>query len=189
MPQTVATFYRFVDLPDCEAFRDRLETECRSHNVRGMIILATEGLNATIAGPKSGVDAVLQFIRADQRFDGMPHRECETDRDTFHRLRLVIRQEIVTLGDPSINPNDAVGEYVAPEDWNTLISDPDVLLIDTRNDYEVELGTFEGATNPHTTTFGEWNAYVESQLAEAKNKKVAMFCTGGIRCEKAWHIY
>ena len=116
MPQTVATFYRFVDLPDCEAFRDRLETECRSHDVRGMIILATEGLNATIAGPKSGVDAVLQFIRADQRFAGMPHRECETDRDTFHRLRLVIRQEIVTLGDPSVNPNDAVGEYVTPED-------------------------------------------------------------------------
>ena len=102
-----------------------------------MIILATEGLNATIAGPKSGVDAVLQFIRADQRFAGMPHRECETDRDTFHRLRLVIRQEIVTLGDPSVNPNDAVGEYVTPEDWNALISDPDVLLIDTRNDYEV----------------------------------------------------
>ena len=185
MPQTVATFYRFVDLPDCEAFRDRLETECRSHDVRGMIILATEGLNATIAGPNSGVDAVLQFIRADQRFAGMPHRECETDRDTFHRLRLVIRQEIVTLGDPSINPNDAVGEYVTPEDWNALISDPDVLLIDTRNDYEVELGTFEGATNPHTATFGEWNAYVQSQLAEAKHKKVAMFCTGGIRCEKA----
>ena len=182
MPQTVATFYRFVDLPDCETFRDRLETECRTHEVRGMIILATEGLNATIAGPKPDVEAILQFIRADQRFAGMPHRECETDRDTFHRLRLVIRQEIVTLGDPSINPNDAVGEYVAPEDWNALISDPEVLLIDTRNDYEVELGTFQGATNPHTATFGEWNAYVQSQLAEAKHKKVAMFCTGGIRC-------
>ena len=185
MPQTVATFYRFVDLPDCEAFRDRLESECRTHEVHGMIILATEGLNATIAGTKPGVDAVLKFIRADQRFNAMPHRECETDRDTFHRLRLVIRPEIVTLGDPSVNPNDAVGEYVAPQDWNALINDPDVLLIDTRNDYEVELGTFQGATNPHTATFGEWNAYVQLQLTEAKHKKVAMFCTGGIRCEKA----
>ena len=185
MPQTVATFYRFVDLPDCEAFRDRLESECRAHEVHGMIILATEGLNATIAGTKPGVDAVLKFIRSDQRFNAMPHRECETDRDTFYRLRLVIRQEIVPLGDPSVNPNDAVGEYVSPEDWNALIRDPDVLLIDTRNDYEVELGTFQGATNPHTTAFGEWNAYVQSQLAEAKHKKVAMFCTGGIRCEKS----
>lgn len=185
MTQTVATFYRFVDLPDCEEWRTQLESECETHNVLGTIILATEGVNATIAGPKSGVEAILEFIRGDQRFTDMPHRECESQSNSFHRLRIIIRPEIVTLGDPSINPNDAVGEHVSPEDWNQLISDPDVLLIDTRNDYEVELGTFEGATNPNTETFGQWDNYVKNNLAEAKGKRVAMFCTGGIRCEKA----
>ncbi len=183
--KTVATFYRFVHLPDCGDFRDQLEAECRSQEVCGMIILATEGLNATVSGPKPGVDAVLAFIRSDERFADMPHRECETDRDTFHRLRLVIRPEIVTLGDATVNPNDAVGEYVSPSDWNALISNPDVLLIDTRNDYEVELGTFEGAQNPNTAAFGEWDAFVREQLTQAKDRPVAMFCTGGIRCEKA----
>ena len=185
MTQTVATFYRFVDLPDCVDWHTRLGSECKTHKVLGTIILATEGVNATIAGPKAGVEAVLAFIRSDQRFAEMLHRECETQRNSFHRLRIIIRPEIVTLGDPAINPNDAVGEYVSPEDWNQLISDPDVLLIDTRNDYEVELGTFKGATNPDTATFGQWDNYVQDNLAGAKEKTVAMFCTGGIRCEKA----
>jgi len=189
MAQTVATFYRFVDLPDCEAFRAQLEAECKTNGVLGTIILGTEGLNATIAGTKAGVDALLAFIRSNPRFAGMPHRECETERESFHRLRLVIRPEIVTLGDPSVNPNDAVGKYVAPEDWNDLISDPDVLLIDTRNDYEVELGTFKNAINPNTATFGGWDAFVQKNLSKSKKQnkkqKVAMFCTGGIRCEKA----
>ena len=105
----------------------------------------------------------------------MPHRECETERNSFHRLRIIIRPEIVTLGDPSMNPNDAISEYVSPEDWNQLISDPDVLLIDTRNDYEVEQGTFKGAANPDTATFGQWDNYVKNNLAEAKGKTVAMF--------------
>ena len=185
MTQTVTTFYRFVDLPDCEEFRKRLEAECKTHTVLGTIILATEGLNATIAGSKAGVSAVLAFIRSDARFADMPHRECETERETFHRLRLIIRPEIVTLGDPSANPNKAAGKYVAPEDWNKLISDPEVLLIDTRNDYEVELGTFKNAVNPNTTAFGEWDTFVQKNLSESKKQKVAMFCTGGIRCEKA----
>ncbi len=185
MAQIVATFYRFTELPDCEAFRAQLEAECKTHGVLGTVILATEGLNATIAGSKAGVAAVLAFIRSDARFAEMPHRECKTERETFHRLRLVIRPEIVTLGDPSVNPNDAVGEYVAPEDWNELISDPEVLLIDTRNDYEVELGTFNNAINPDTTAFGEWDAFVQKKLSKFKKQKVAMFCTGGIRCEKA----
>ena len=185
MTQTVTTFYRFVDLPDCEEFRTRLEAECKTHSVLGTIILATEGLNATIAGSKAGVWAVLAFIRSDARFADMPHRECKTERETFHRLRLIIRPEIVTLGDPSANPNKAAGKYVAPEDWNELISDSDVLLIDTRNDYEVELGTFKNAVNPNTAAFGEWDAFVQKNLSESKKQKVAMFCTGGIRCEKA----
>ncbi len=185
MAQTVATFYCFTPLPDCPDWSVRLEQECNAHDVLGTIILANEGLNATIAGPHAGVKAVLAFIRADERFADMPHRACETERITFHRLRIIIRPEIVTLGDPSVSPNNAVGEYVAPEDWNELINDPDVLLVDTRNDYEVELGTFKGATNPETRTFGEWDTYVQQNLFDAKQKKVAMFCTGGIRCEKA----
>ncbi len=185
MTQTVATFYRFTKLPDSADWQTRLEAECKTHEVNGTIILATEGLNATVAGSKTGIAALLEFIRSDARFAGMPHRECETERETFHRLRIIIRPEIVTLGDPSVNPNDAAGEYVPPEDWNQLISDPEVLLIDTRNDYEVELGTFKNAINPDTAAFGEWEAFVQKNLNGDKQQKVAMFCTGGIRCEKA----
>ena len=185
MTQTVATFYRFTKLPDSADWQTRLEAECKTHEVNGTIILATEGLNATVAGSKTGIAALLEFIRSDARFTGMPHRECETERETFHRLRIIIRPEIVTLGDPSVNPNDAAGEYVPPEDWNQLISDPEVLLIDTRNDYEVELGTFKNAINPDTAAFGEWEAFVQKNLNGDKQQKVAMFCTGGIRCEKA----
>jgi UPF0176 protein len=185
LTQTVATFYRFTKLPDSADWQTRLEAECKTHEVNGTIILATEGLNATVAGSKTGIAALLEFIRRDARFAGMPHRECETERETFHRLRIIIRPEIVTLGDPSVNPNDAAGEYVPPEDWNQLISDPEVLLIDTRNDYEVELGTFKNAINPDTAAFGEWEAFVQKNLNGDKQQKVAMFCTGGIRCEKA----
>ena len=185
MDQTVATFYLFAKLDDCESFRELLQKECNESEVLGTIILATEGINATIAGPKEGVDKVLAFIRSDKRLAKMPHRECPTERLTFHRLRIIIRPEIVTLGDPTVNPNEASGEYVSPEDWNELISDPEVKLIDTRNDYEVELGTFKGAIDPKTAAFGEWNDYVKQNLGDSKKQKVAMFCTGGIRCEKA----
>jgi UPF0176 protein len=185
MEQTIATFYQFVDLPDCDNFRELLQKQCIESDVLGTIILATEGINATIAGPKQGVDSVLDFIRSDERLAEMPHRECPTERLTFHRLRIIIRPEIVTLGDPSVNPNEGVGKHIAPEDWNELISDPEVKLIDTRNDYEVELGTFKGAIDPKTTAFGEWDEYVKQNLGDSKKQKVAMFCTGGIRCEKA----
>ncbi len=134
---TVATFYRFTDLQDHEIWRDQLKEQCEKNDVLGIIILANEGLNATIAGPKKGVTAVLEFIGSDQRFKGLPHRECTSEDPPFNRLRIIIRPEIVTLGDKSVNPNEAVGEYVPPEKWNELINDPDLLLIDTRNDYEV----------------------------------------------------
>jgi len=185
MEQTIATFYYFIDLPDCEGFRELLQKQCAESDVLGTIILAAEGINATIAGPKRGVHNVLAFIRSDKRLAEMAHRECSTERLTFHRLRIIIRPEIVTLGDPSVNPNDGAGNYVSPEDWNELISDPEVKLIDTRNDYEVELGTFKGAIDPKTTAFGEWDDYVKQNLGDSKKQKVAMFCTGGIRCEKA----
>ena len=182
---TVATFYRFTDLHDHEAWRDRLKDQCEKHGVLGIIILANEGINATVAGSVGGVASVIEFIRSDQRFKDLTHRECIAEEPPFNRLRIIIRPEIVTLGDPAVNPNEAAGEYVPPAEWNELISDPDLLLIDTRNDYEVQIGTFKNALNPDTQTFGQWDAYVKENLNPKNHKKVAMFCTGGIRCEKA----
>ena len=182
---TIATFYRFTDLPDQETWRAQLKEQCEKNNILGIIILAHDGLNATVAGPKKGVIAVLEFIRSNQRFKGLTHRECTSENPPFNRLRVIIRPEIVTLGDKSVNPNKTVGEYVPPEQWNDLINDPDLLLIDTRNDYEVQIGTFKNAINPNTQTFGQWDEYVKENLNPKKQKKVAMFCTGGIRCEKA----
>ena len=186
---TIATFYRFTDLPDQETWRAQLKEQCEKNNILGIIILAHEGLNATVAGPKKGVIAVLEFIRSNQRFKGLTHRECTSENPPFNRLRVIIRPEIVTLGDKSVNPNKTVGEYVPPEQWNDLINDPDLLLIDTRNDYEVQIGTFKNAINPNTQTFGQWDKYVKKNLNPKKQKKVAMFCTGGIRCEKASSIF
>ena len=185
MEHTVATFYLFADLPDFEAKQAPIKAYCESQSVLGTIILAPEGINGTIAGPSAGITAALEFLRADERLAKLPTRLSFTDRKTFHRMRVILRPEIVTLGDPSVNPNEAVGQYVAPEDWNELINDPEVTLIDTRNDYEVEVGTFRGAIDPKTTTFGEWPEYVENNLDPEKHPKIAMFCTGGIRCEKA----
>lgn len=185
MQQTVATFYRFVDLHDCESWKTELKRACNEQKVLGTIILAAEGMNATIAGSKEGVDRVLAFIRADERFSDLDHRECQTKRTTFYRLRIIIRPEIVTLGDSTVNPNKGRGKYVSPEDWNRLISNPEVLVVDARNNYEVEMGTFEGAINPQTSTFREWKSFAKSHLPKNGQRKVAMFCTGGIRCEKA----
>ena len=185
MEHTVATFYLFADLPDFEAKQAPIKAYCESQSVLGTIILAPEGINGTIAGPSAGITAALEFLRADERLAKLPTRLSFTNRKTFHRMRVILRPEIVTLGDPSVNPNEAVGQYVAPEDWNELINDPEVTLIDTRNDYEVEVGTFRGAIDPKTTTFGEWPEYVENNLDPEKHPKIAMFCTGGIRCEKA----
>ena len=185
MQQTVATFYRFVNLHDCERWKTKLKRACNEQEVLGTIILAAEGMNATIAGSKEGVDRVLAFIRADERFSDLDHRECQTKRTTFYRLRIIIRPEIVTLGDSTVNPNKGQGKYVSPEDWNRLISNPEVLVVDARNNYEVEMGTFEGAMNPQTSTFGEWKSFAKSHLPTNGQRKVAMFCTGGIRCEKA----
>ena len=185
MEYTVATFYHFADLPDFEAKQIPIKAFCDSQSVLGTIILAPEGINGTIAGPSAGITATLDFLRADERLAKLPTRLSHTDRKTFHRMRVILRPEIVTLGDPSVNPNEAVGQYVEPKDWNALINDPEVTLIDTRNDYEVEVGTFKGAIDPKTTTFGEWPEYVENNLDPEAHPKIAMFCTGGIRCEKA----
>ena len=185
MEYTVATFYLFADLPDFEAKQAPIKAFCDSQAVLGTIILAPEGINGTIAGPSAGVAAVLNYLHSDERLAKLPTRLSHTDRKTFHRMRVILRPEIVTLGDPSVNPNEAVGQYVEPEDWNDLINDPEVVLIDTRNDYEVEVGTFKGAIDPKTEAFGEWPEYVKKNLDPKMHPKIAMFCTGGIRCEKA----
>ncbi len=185
MEQTVATFYQFAPLPDCVEWQRKLRTQCKKLNVLGTIILAEEGINGTISSSDDGIRQIMDFIKKDNRFSEMPYRTSLTKRKTFYRIRVVVRKEIVTLGDPSINPNDQVGTYVQPEDWNEIIKDPDVIVVDTRNDYEVELGTFKGAIDPKTETFCQWDHFVENNLDNQKNKKVAMFCTGGIRCEKA----
>jgi len=185
MEYTIATFYLFADLADFEAKQASIKAFCDSQSVLGTIILAPEGINGTIAGPSAGITEVLNFLRTDERLAKLPTRLSYTDRKTFHRMRVILRPEIVTLGDSSVNPNEVVGQYVEPEDWNELINQPEVTLIDTRNDYEVEVGTFRGAIDPKTKTFGGWPEYVEKNLDPEKHPKIAMFCTGGIRCEKA----
>ena len=185
MEQTVATFYQFAHLPDCLNWQKKLRTQCKKHNVLGTVILAEEGINATISGSADSIQKVIDFIKSDERFKSMPFRLSTTPRQTFYRIRVAVRDEIVTLGDSTVNPNEQVGKYVEPENWNKIISDPDVTVIDTRNDYEVEIGSFEGAIDPKTQTFGQWDEYVEKNLSDQKDKKIAMFCTGGIRCEKA----
>ena len=185
MEQTVATFYQFAQLPDCLDWQKKLRTRCKKLNVLGTIILAEEGINGTISSSADGIEAIMGFIKKDYRFTNLTYRLSITPRQTFYRIRVAVRDEIVTLGDSSINPNEQVGKYVEPENWNDIITDPEITVIDTRNDYEVEIGSFKNAVDPNTQTFGQWDEYVEKKLSDQKEKKIAMFCTGGIRCEKA----
>ena len=184
MEQTITTFYQFADLSDFQDWKERLEETGIKEKVLGTIILGREGINGTICGPESGVDKFMALIRSDERFAGMPSRSTFTSRETFYRLRIAIREEIVTLGLPGIDPTEVVGQYVEPEDWNALIKDPDVLLVDTRNDYEVELGTFKGALDPDTQNFSEWPDFVKDSLEKSQKRKVAMFCTGASGARK-----
>jgi UPF0176 protein len=186
MPEiVVAALYRFVRLPDHAALREPLLDQMQGHGVRGTLLLASEGINGTIAGPREGIDTVLGYLRSQPALAELTHKESYCDAMPFRRTKVRLKKEIVTMGVEDIDPIHAAGTYVKPEDWNDLIADPDVTLIDTRNDYEVELGTFEGAIDPHTASFREFPEYAQQQLEPGKTKKVAMFCTGGIRCEKA----
>lgn len=185
MSLVVATFYKFVKLPDFAAQRFPLLSYCEAQGIRGTILLATEGINGTIAGTRQAIDATLARLRSDSRLADLEHKESVADQMPFDRLKVRLKREIVTLGQPNVDPTKQVGTYVDPKDWNALIADPDVMVIDTRNGYEVEIGTFEGAQNPATRSFRQFPEYVQKQLDPQKHKKVAMFCTGGIRCEKA----
>lgn len=181
----VAALYRFAIFPDFESFREPLQNLMVEEGVKGTLLLAAEGINGTIAGSREGIDTVIGWLEKDSRFTGLDVKESYVTGNPFYRTKVKLKKEIVTMGVEGIDPNDIVGTYVDPSDWNDLISDPDVLLLDTRNDYEVEIGTFENAVNPDTTTFREFPDYVSKELDPKKQKKVAMFCTGGIRCEKS----
>lgn len=184
-----AALYLFVDLPDCAALQQPLQATCDAHGVRGMLLLAPEGINGTIAGNPEGVHAVLAWLRSDARFAPLKHKEAYGDRMPFYRMRVRLKREIVSLGVPGLNPAAHAGTYVPPQDWNALIDDPDVVVIDTRNHYEVGIGSFARAIDPGTRSFTEFPAWVDQQSAPggvlAGNPRVAMFCTGGIRCEKS----
>ncbi|MEO8419363.1 MAG: rhodanese-related sulfurtransferase [Methylophilaceae bacterium] len=181
----VAALYKFAPLPDYRAMQPGLLDFCISQGLKGTLLLAEEGINGTVAGSRVGINALIAYLRSDARFADMEHKESFANEMPFYRMKVRLKKEIVTLGVSGVDPNIKVGTYVAPEDWNALISDPDVVLIDTRNGYEYDIGTFRGAIDPHTTTFREFPDYVSKHLDPAQHKKVAMFCTGGIRCEKA----
>jgi UPF0176 protein len=181
----VAALYKFVSLDDFRELREPLLDTCLAAGVRGTLLLAPEGINGTIAGTREGVDRVLARLRTDPRLAGLEHKESLDDRLPFHRMKVKLKKEIVTLGVPGVDPNQRVGTYVPPREWNALVDDPEVLLLDTRNDYEVDIGTFRGALDPRTVNFRDFPEFVRRNLDPATHKKVAMFCTGGIRCEKA----
>lgn len=184
-PIVVCALYRFVRLDDYRDLRQPLQAEMERLGIHGSLLLAREGINGTVAGTRAAIDSLLDWLRRDARLAGIEYKESLTDRHPFMRARVKLKKEIVTLGVPDIDPNRVVGTYVSPSEWNALISDPDVLVVDTRNDYEVRVGTFRNAVNPRTTTFREFPEFVRTQLDPARHRRVAMFCTGGIRCEKS----
>ena len=185
MSVVVAALYKFVSLPDFIALREPLYNYCADQQIKGTLLLAVEGINGTIAGSREGIDNVLAYLRADSRFADLEHKESYVDELPFLRLKVKLKKEIVSMGAPQADPSKQTGTYVEAQDWNDLISDPKVLLIDTRNDYECAIGSFEGAVSPETKTFREFPDYVDTQLNPEQHQKVAMYCTGGIRCEKA----
>lgn len=181
----VAALYHFTRFPDPAALRGPLQDLCKSHGVSGTLLLAQEGINGTIAGDRAGIDAVLAHIRALPGCAGLEWKESTAEAAPFHRMKVRLKREIVTMGQPDIDPVSRVGHYVDPADWNELISAPDVAVIDTRNGHEVAIGTFQGAINPETRAFGEFPAWWAANSHRFHNKRIAMFCTGGIRCEKS----
>ncbi|WP_261844451.1 oxygen-dependent tRNA uridine(34) hydroxylase TrhO [Aliamphritea ceti] len=181
----VCALYKFATLEDYQEIREPLRLLLEDNGIRGTLLLAKEGINGTVAGSREGIDALLAWLKNDPRLADTVYKESFDESNPFYRTKVKLKKEIVTMGVEGIDPKQVVGTYVKPQDWNALISDPDVILVDTRNDYEVQVGTFEGAINPETETFREFPKYVKDNLDPEKNKKVAMFCTGGIRCEKS----
>jgi UPF0176 protein len=188
-----AALYRFVELPDAAALKAPLQAVCDGNQVRGTLLLAREGINGTVAGPEAGIRSVLAYLRADPRLAALEHKESWSEKPPFLRMKVRLKKEIVTLGVAGVSPTQMAGHYVKPQDWNALISDPEVVLVDTRNDYEVAIGSFQGAIDPRVRTFADLPQWLAGQEGEGgvlraqggRKPKVAMFCTGGIRCEKS----
>ncbi|MEP4052006.1 MAG: rhodanese-related sulfurtransferase [Litorimonas sp.] len=185
MTYRVAALYKFTSLPDYVHLREPLQNICDLMGVKGTLLLAGEGLNGTIAGNTKSISEIIEFLRADPRLADVDVKYSTAEDMPFYRMKVRLKREIVTMGVEGVDPNKTVGTYVDPSDWNALITDPDTILIDTRNDYEVGIGTFQGAVNPNTKTFREFPNWVEANRDSINKPKVAMFCTGGIRCEKA----
>ena len=182
---TIAALYHFTRFPDPAALKPGLLEVCVAHGVKGSLLLAPEGINGTIAGPRDGIDAALGAVRALPGCEGLEWKESFADSMPFGRMKVKLKREIVTMGQPDVDPLAQVGNYVSASDWNALISDPDTVVIDTRNDYEVAIGTFRGAVDPGTRAFGEFPDWWQVNRERFAGKRVAMFCTGGIRCEKS----
>lgn len=182
---TIAALYHFTRFDDPAAVQKPLAQLCCAEGISGTLLLAHEGINGTIAGSRAGIDRVLAHLRALPGCADLEWKESHAPQQPFRRLKVRLKREIVTMGQPDVNPRAAVGHYVDPADWNALIQSPDVAVIDTRNDYEVAIGTFEGAVDPETASFREFPAWWEANRHRFHNKRIAMFCTGGIRCEKS----
>ncbi|MDC6477039.1 rhodanese-related sulfurtransferase [Methylophilaceae bacterium] len=182
-------FYQFVSLKKIDQLQAFIYKFCQKNSIKGTILLASEGINGTISGDERKIQKFIEFIKEDSffknNFKNLEHKESWASKNPFYRMKVRLKKEIVALGVDGISPTKKVGEYVNPEDWNKLINDPNTIVIDTRNNYEVDIGTFKDSINPETETFREFPSYVEENLKDNKQKKVAMFCTGGIRCEKA----
>lgn len=181
----VAALYHFTPFADPAALRGPLLDLCQREGVKGTLLLAREGVNGTIAGSRAGIDAALVHLRGLPGCSDLEWKESTAAEPPFSRMKVRLKKEIVTMGQPDVDPRAKVGNYVTPKDWNALISAPDVAVIDTRNDYEIAIGTFEGAVDPETRSFGEFPAWWEANKDRFQNKRIAMFCTGGIRCEKS----
>ena len=183
----VAALYKFVEIDDLLSLQINLYEICEKNNIMGTILIANEGINGTISGKTNEINQTISLLKSDKRFANIEIKYSSTDKQPFHRMKVRLKKEIVTIGLPEINPNKKVGTYVKPDDWNDLISDPDVVVIDTRNKYETKIGSFHNALDPETSSFREFPDWVKKfkSSKENANKKIAMFCTGGIRCEKA----
>lgn len=181
----VCALYKFVALDDYQEIRQPLLEVMEQHNVKGTLLLANEGINGTVSGTQQAIDTLLAWLNADERLNPISYKLSYDETQPFHRTKVKLKKEIVTLGVEGIDPRKTVGTYVKPQDWNALISDPEVFVVDTRNDYEIEIGTFKHAVDPNTKSFREFPEYVKQNMDPSRHKKVAMFCTGGIRCEKS----
>lgn len=185
MPVSIATFYQFCAFPDFEKWREPLRKRCEAGGILGTVLLADEGLNATVAGPQAELDALLAWLRADGRFSVMEVRWSRAEANPFHRMKVRLKREIVHLGAPEADPRREKGRYVPPSAWNALMADAEVKLVDTRNVYETRVGSFRGAIDPRTEAFDEFPGWAARNLDPDRDRRIALFCTGGIRCEKA----